>query len=281
MSSRIKNALVGFATIVVETILGIIIYSLIGEVAKLIANPSIGGIAGILAIVGIVTIPLVVYLVLNRNKEAFTISPNFMHLEIHYSQKDPSPDVKNPDRQRYVANIKTRQAYWVPNSLDPYIKQHKINSYPYYDEKSLRANFKKSGIMVNDRPPLLNELGLRNRFDGSLVKTYEKMNPELLNKIIERKREGKLKNYRLIFLCSWYRSIVSAPNFPSKALLLDLENKKTYEAPLHSLELLENELLDFTTQVKFPWETLKNWSKRKGYDFVSRRYFEEELAGEF
>jgi hypothetical protein len=106
------------------------------------------------------------------------------------------------------------------------------------------------------------------------------LSSDLLAKLKERKLSGKLDDFRIVFLCPWYR-FRSSGKSSDKVILQKRSAKEVYDAPLHFVELGNNQILRSTTKVKWPWQTLKGWSKRHGgYTYMDWFYTEEQLLGE-
>jgi hypothetical protein len=104
------------------------------------------------------------------------------------------------------------------------------------------------------------------------------LNPDLMAKLKELKLEGKLDDFRIVFLCPWY-NFHSCKEYPNRRILQKHSTKEAYDAPDHSIELIHNEILTYTTKVKWFWQTVKCWSKRNGgYTYMDWSYSEKRLA---
>lgn len=106
------------------------------------------------------------------------------------------------------------------------------------------------------------------------------LNSDVFAKLEIRKKEGKLCDFRVVFLCPWYK--FRSTEWPSsgKRILQKYSKKEAYGAPTHSVQLINAEILDCTTKVKWPWQTIKKWCKSNGYSYMDWRYSEEQLAEE-
>lgn len=214
-----------------------------------------------------------------RGKSLEATAPKFRYLTIHYSQRTDTPDTSNPARPRFVTITGENKAYWVSDFLEPHVRRREISCVSHDGESAIRKYFAEQKIDVIERNPLPEELGLRLLKDGSLLSEEEvKKADELLNKL----KDCKLNDLRVVCLYPWYCYL-----FPSlqgsigpKRLLLKFSTMKAFESPLHDLELIENEILDWQNYSKRPWDSCKRWCKRHGYTFTPRRYSETELTGE-
>jgi len=102
--------------------------------------------------------------------------------------------------------------------------------------------------------------------------------PDILNQLKAKKVETR-RNYGVIFLCPWYRQ---QPNLEDKIILVKRKTHEAFTAPIHHGELAYYELVDVTSKVKMPWQTIKQWCKHHdkengGYKYVDRTYMEEEM----
>ena len=106
------------------------------------------------------------------------------------------------------------------------------------------------------------------------------LNSDLLSELKKRKQEGKLRDFRIIFLCPWYK-FRSSGEWANKRVMIKRSTNEAFDAPVHVIELVINEILDHTTKVKWPWQTIKKWCKRNGnITYKDWRYSEEQLAEE-
>jgi hypothetical protein len=75
--------------------------------------------------------------------------PNLSHLNIHYSRRGDTAD--KPHGHYYVANIRTKKAYWVRPELLVLNRRLIIHSNTHKNETELRKYFEKIGIEIVER----------------------------------------------------------------------------------------------------------------------------------
>jgi len=282
MNSSFKKAL--------EWILDLVLVSigtfLFGKVTELIlGNVSLLGIFGVLVIIGATA--LTVYLLLAWRKESTTLDPRFIHLKVFYSDSHDTPDAKPPRHPYYVLNCNTKQAYYVPDLIVPFVRPHKFSWASYYDKEVLLAYFKEQGITPNNRDPSDEELGLWLKPNGSLVLAEPKLEPDLLERLEKRKLEGKLKDFQIAFLYPWYcwflrfHFVEIKVYPPNRRLLANVRTKEAFVAPSTSMDLCNKEIVGHQPYTPRPWESISKWCKRKhGWTFKQRTFTVEELAGD-
>lgn len=199
-----------------------------------------------------------------------TTDPRFAHLTIHYSQVRDAPDVQNPARPRYVTNNRTKQAYWVSDLLEPYVRQHKISWYSHDGEKTLLAYLDHEHYSANRRAPLPEELELSFDKDGSLKLLQVQMESDLMSKLKGR----KLEDLQIVFLER--RRFLSSP--ARRKLLLKFSTKQAFLPPSCTYELVDNGIVTFEGYGMYPWEGCKRWCKRHGYTLIRQHYPDSELT---
>ena len=102
--------------------------------------------------------------------------------------------------------------------------------------------------------------------------------PQIMEKLTAYKKEGKLDDFRIVFLCPWYKYFNSI-DLPSKAILQKhSRNMEAYDPPQIWYQLIKYGLLAFTIKVKWPWQTIKSWCKNNGYTYFDWPYSERQLA---
>ncbi len=194
------------------------------------------GIFGLLSIFGIIF--LTGFLVWRWKRETTDRDVRFLHLNIDFSHVNDKFDTSEPSLPFYVTNIRTKQAYWVPPILYPYLKAHKVHCDSHKDENIAKACLKDQGVTVNDcYPENIEKLALWLLPNGLLARIEEDIDQAIIDKLTELKLKGKLKNYQIMFLFPWscitHNSIID--NFPpDKTLLVDYspELKNPKERPI-------------------------------------------------
>jgi hypothetical protein len=236
----------------------------------------------------LVVITLILSLIaLNRSRHV--LDYKFKNLSIHYSSRKDSPDKPDPDRPYFVKNEDTKQAYWVSDLIEPYVRQRKIQWFTHDNATALRAYFKSQGVMINQRNPSDEELGLWFGPNRLLLTMKERISPGLLEKLKELKLQGKLRRFQVwfiypkhkFFLYILSRSWMERDSPPSKWVLVDYERKRAFGAPLEFLQLTEENILDSWSYTPWvPWDTIPHICKHRGFVFNERHYMVNELLEE-
>jgi hypothetical protein len=275
MDSRLKTALQW----TVETILAFIAFTLLGRTTDLVmGSPSIQGVLGILLIAVIPA--LAVYWLLGWRRKYNVINPTFAHLTIHYSQRNDSPDSTHPARPSYVSDAERSKSYWVSDLLDIRIKRHEISWVSHDGERALMKYFEELEIKCIERNPLPQELGLRLLSDGSLHSEKEFIKADKF--VASIPESAQFDDLRLINLYPWYCRLFTSMQRRSapKRVLFKLSNHQAFEAPIYSDALADNFAVDRQNYAKRPFDSLKRWCKRQGYNYNPRHFTETELLGE-
>lgn len=200
-----------------------------------------------------------------------SIDPRFAHLTVHYSNIRDTPDTENPARPRFVTDNGRKQAYWVSDLLEPYIRQHKICWFSYNGQRALMASLDRENYGIRRRAPLPEELGLSIDNDGSLkLAKVSKVESDLVSKL----RDSKLEDLQVVFLeRKRFRSLSAR-----RTLLLKFSTKEAFLSPPFAPALVENGIVTSETYGMHRWQTCKCWCKRHGYTFTERHYPESELT---
>ncbi len=201
--------------------------------------------------------------------------PHFEYLTIHYSQKGDTPDTPKPARPRYVTNNKTKQAYWIPELLEPYIKQGLFSWDTYDGGDALLSDLKKQHYKINSTYPSLEELGLYVKWNKKLTTTEDVQ-------MVIKLRGHKLDDWRLIYLYPLHRYIHMwfRKTPPNARLLLKVSINQTFIPPPNDLELVYKRIIQHYSKIKYPFESVKRWSERHNYEYMGRSINEEELINE-
>jgi hypothetical protein len=241
----------------------------------------------IFAIIGIIFLALLARI--RSQQKSSKLDPRFRRLHIYFSDSQDSPTSKELHRPYYVVYEVTKQAYYVPELIFPYLRQQKIACTTYPNKTALLNHFKQAGIHPNNiQPPSSDlDLGLWLKPNGSLVVAERRLEPEMLEKLKKLKLEGKFKNYQIAFLNPWYcwffpcRRVENYAFPPTKRILV--KGKEAFGAPEESLDLTRfNKIIPMDKCTPRPYEDITKWCKRKkGWKFESRTFTVEELAGDY
>ena len=232
----------------------------------------------ILIIIGVILISLV--FISRRQRKVENIDPRFHSIVIYYSDEKDSPDSKEPHIPYFVANYFVSRAYWVPNNLNVYVRQHYFQHFSFKNKKAIMALLKKQKIEIHDELPKSDaDMGLRFRSDGNLYGYYN-VDATLLNKFKENR--NKFSDFKIAFLYPWLRKPVYPPN---RRVLIKISTNEIFESPttpIYDLDLVENSVLDSQNYTRFPYEPYWLWSWRNHFKPLHRwRYpIENELADE-
>jgi hypothetical protein len=235
------------------------------------------------AVVGLICITIIAFFV--WIKRHIRHDARFKHLTVHYSSRKDSPKVMEPNSPRFIVNGDTKQAYWVSDLIEPYVRQNKIDWFTHDNLHELRVHFKKQNINENKRKPYPHELGLWIKPNGSLALIEPELKPEMLERLETCKRKGKLKNYEIAFLNPWYCWILRSQFFirqaypPNKRIIANLSTKEAFGAPYENLDIIKHNLISHNSYSPRPTEDISKWCKRKkGCTFKQRTLTVEELA---
>jgi len=227
-------------------------------------------------IIGILLFPL--YLIVSYLKKTnLQFDTRFTHLRVHYSQKTDSPKTKVPAQPYYIVNWDTKQAYWVPDLIVPFVKKKKLQNWnSHYHSDALKKHFKKNAIIINERNPTPKELGLKFDKNGLLIRQTTE------TQIVAKLKGRKLSDVELVCLFSWYYRIpfLNRGKFPNKILLRKYSTNETFSAPSDYSQLFDHKIISKENYIRRPFESNKSWSKRYGYTYHRRRYSEKELLEE-
>lgn len=215
--------------------------------------------------IGIALFPIYLLIIgiqylLKKNK--LISHPLFDHLVIHYSQRTDTPETLKPARPRYVVNLDTNKAYWIPDFLEPYIKDGSIENWNSHDGETALNNFlEKRGIKIIKDNPRLEQIKLIRDRDDDLI-----LEPDIISLL----RGKKIENIKIVYLFPWFYRFLPFPkrNPPGKRLLLKYpkETEKSiiaYNPPLYDLILVEKEIIPCDTYTfRYPLDNLTKWCER-------------------
>jgi hypothetical protein len=152
--------------------------------------------------------------------------------------------------------------------MEPYVREHKVNWHPPYDNESKLRNYLSAHFKVSDTDATLYDLGLK--YDkGLLVSAEGKVPSNVVSKLMDR----KLEDFELMHLRRF-----SLWHFIDRWLFLKHSTNEAWHVPLCVHELSENHIVAYDDSAMRPWEGLKGWCKRKHYRYIPWPYPESKLT---
>jgi len=100
--------------------------------------------------------------------------------------------------------------------------------------------------------------------------------------IVSKLKGRRLNDLEIEWLYPWYSGLHTRmrKHPPRKRLLRKFSTKETFKAPDHDIELTNNNIISKDNAIMRPWDSVERWSKRQHYNYVKRRYSEDELMSE-
>lgn len=215
------------------------------------------------------------------------VEPRFKHLKVYYSASTDSPKAKHrPNRPYYIVNSNTNQAYYVPDFMMQTIKEGRISWTTYSNEEKLTEYFVSQNINRNNIDATDEQLWLWFLPNGKIVGWERKINSKLLPKLMERKSEGKLKNYQIIFIypryCWLFRlAFMEHKLWPTaRRIIVNYSNNTAFGAPAENLDLYRKGIVDIEG-ASLSFQNIVKWCKQKrNLDYSYRTFSVEELLEE-
>ena len=205
------------------------------------------------------------------DQSAESIEPlDYLTVFFSHKAKDIN-ELINSIQLKYVVNKDTRQAFLMPNWLNPLIKKGKISTQIFDGEHALRNYIKKTygkeGLIEREASPQ----DLRLKREGNKIilvsDTVDRVKAGLQDKILE--------GFQAVFLQRIdFREVPNGKIHAQRVLLIVKETEDAYveEAPF-LLELIDKGIIiDYQRLGMYPWEGLGRWCKRQHYNFHRYRY---------